>query len=62
MEIAVSNDVRSPDYCGACEGVCGPEFTLSLECEAEHAYCGGSGEEDVVIEDVAYCGACGQAW
>ncbi len=40
MEIAVSNDVNKPDYCNACEGECGPENTLSSECQAEGAYGG----------------------
>jgi hypothetical protein len=62
METAISDDVRSPDYCVACEGICGPEFTTSLECGAEHAYCEGTGAEDVEIDGVTYCGACGQAW
>lgn len=35
FEIAVSNDVTSPDYCNACEGVCGPEHSPSLECQAD---------------------------
>lgn len=45
MEIAVSNDVESPDYCNACEGNCGPEFTLSAECQAEGAY----GEDEEIL-------------
>jgi len=40
MEIAVSNDVTKPDYCNACEGACGPEYSLSAECQAEGAYGG----------------------
>ena len=38
MEIAISNDMANPDYCNACEGICGPES--SSECQAEHAYGG----------------------
>lgn len=62
MEIAVSNDVTKPDYCGDCEGVCGPEYDTSGECRATHAYCDGSDEPDVTVEGVVYCGACGQEW
>jgi len=62
MEIAVSNDMANPDYCNACEGVCGPEFTTEDRCVAAHAYCEGTGAEDVEVDGVAYCGACGQAW
>jgi len=40
MEIAVSNDVTKPDFCNACEGECGPDNTLSTECQAEGAYGG----------------------
>ncbi len=40
MEIAISDDMASPDYCNACEGVCGPEFAFSSECQAEGAYGG----------------------
>ena len=38
MEIAISNDMNNPDYCNACEDVCGPEFSLSAKCQAEGAY------------------------
>ena len=51
MEIAISNDVTNPDYCNACEGECGPENTLSSECQAEGAY----GINDSVFE----CEECG---
>lgn len=62
MEIAVSNDVTKPDYCNACEGVCGPEHSTSEECQAPHAYCEGVSKPDVEMEGVVYCGVCGQEW
>ena len=40
LVIAISNDVNKPDYCNACEGECGPEYSLSAECQAEGAYGG----------------------
>jgi hypothetical protein len=35
MEISISSDITKPELCSACEGNCGPEFSISLECEAE---------------------------
>jgi len=63
MEVAISNDVTKPDYCGACEDTCGPKNTTSAECQAEHAYCAAASQEDFEdAEGLAYCGACGQPW
>ena len=62
MEIAISNDMANPDYCHDCEGNCGPENTLSTECQAPHAYCEGSDESDVEVAGTVYCGTCGKEW
>lgn len=45
FEIVVSNDMARPDYCDECEGNCGPEHSLSEECQAEGAY--GTFEEEI---------------
>lgn len=46
MEIAISSDITKPDYCNACEGNCGPEFSTFAECQAEGAYGEYSDEDD----------------
>jgi len=44
FEVAISNDVTSPDLCNACEDTCGPENSTSSECQADGAY--GTWEDD----------------
>ena len=58
FEIAIGTPGEA--FCNACEAA---DCDGASECEAPHAYCGSdekSGDDDVMVDGVAYCPVCGQ--